>query len=53
MKRLESGSFELPARHSADSLSVKLTASELSLILEGIELSSVRRRRRFTLRPAG
>ena len=47
MKRLESGSFELPGRRSVDSPSVKLTASELSLILEGIELASVRRRRRF------
>lgn len=53
MKRLQSGSFELPARHSADSPHVKLTAAELSLILEGIELASVRRRRRFELRPAG
>jgi len=53
MKRLQSGSFELPTRRSEDSPSVKLTSSELSLILEGIELASVRRRRRFTLRPAG
>lgn len=53
MKRLESGSFEIPVCRSEDSPSVKLTASELTLILEGIELSSVRRRRRFELRPAG
>jgi transposase len=52
MKRLERGSFELPPSGNPDSRSVKLTASQLSLILEGIELSSVRRRRRFQLRPA-
>lgn len=53
MKRLESGSFELPRSKIPDSPCVKLTSSQLSLILEGIELSSVRRRRRFQLRPAG
>ena len=52
MKRLERGSFELPASSDSDSPCVKITASQLSLILEGIELSSVRRRRRFQLRSA-
>lgn len=52
MKRLERGSFELPSSTS-DSLSVKITASQLSLILEGIELSSVRRRKRYRLSQAG
>lgn len=52
MKRLERGCFEMPQRNS-DSPRVKVTASQLSLILEGIELSSVRRRRRYQLRSAG
>jgi transposase len=53
MKRLERGSFELPRARDPDSVSLKITASELSLILEGIELRSVRRRPRFQLRSAG
>lgn len=53
MKRLEIGSFELPGSRDPESASVKLSASQLSLILEGIELASVRHRRRYQLRPAG
>lgn len=53
MKRLQSGSFEMPQLSTSDSPRVKITASQLSLILEGIELSSVRRRRRYQLRSAG
>ena len=52
MKRLEVGSFELPCPNDSEASHVKITASQLSLILEGIELSSVRHRRRFQLRPA-
>lgn len=52
MKRLEVGSFEIPKPDDPKSTSVKMTASQLSLILDGIELSSVRRRKRFQLRPA-
>jgi transposase len=52
MKRLEVGSFELPCPNDSEVSHVKITASQLSLILEGIELSSVRHRRRFQLRPA-
>lgn len=53
MKRLERGTLEMPRADDPDVASVKITASQLSLILEGIELSSVRRRRRFELRSAG
>ena len=53
MKRLEVGSLELPPAQDPAATSVKITASELSLILEGIELSSIRRRRRYRLRSAG
>ena len=53
MKRLERGSFELPRAANGQSPRVKITASQLSLILEGIELASVRRRKRYRLRSAG
>jgi transposase len=53
MKRLEVGSLELPPAQDPAAASVKITAAELSLILEGIELSSIRRRRRYRLRSAG
>lgn len=43
-KRLERGTFELPGRLTAGS---QLTASDLLLVLEGIEIGSARRRRRW------
>jgi hypothetical protein len=43
----------VPRADDPETSSLKITASELSLILEGIELSSVRRRKRFQLRSAG
>ncbi len=48
--RLEEGVFEFPVPDASGSVEVE--ASELSLLLEGIELSSARRRRRYQL-PAG
>ena len=45
-KRLEAGTFQLP---SASSVSVELDAAELSMILGGIDLSSVRRRKRYRI----
>lgn len=53
MKRLEVGTLELPRADDPDTASLKITASQLSLILEGIELSSIRRRKRYQLRSAG
>ena len=50
-RRLERGTFELP-RTSLDAAGLEITGSQLSLILDGIELSSVRRRRRFHLSAA-
>jgi transposase len=44
-KRLEEGTFRLPARNAGTS--VELKASELAMLLEGIDLSSIKRRRRF------
>jgi transposase len=50
MKRLERGSFEMPRGATAsETPRVKITKSQLSLILEGIELASVRRRQRYQL----
>ena len=49
-KRLEAGTFQLPAIN-ADTRSVKLTAAELGLILRGIDLTSIRVRKRYR-RPA-
>ena len=48
-KRLEAGTFELPrALDNADTAAaIELRMSELAMILEGIELSSVRHRRRW------
>ncbi len=45
-KRLEAGTFQLP---SASSVAVELDAAELSMILGGIDLSSVRRRKRYRI----
>jgi transposase len=47
-KRLEEGTFRLPAV-SADSASVELKASELAMLLEGIDLKSIRRSKRFNV----
>ena len=43
-KRLEAGKFYMP---EAEGSRVELEASELSLLLEGIDLSGARRERRF------
>jgi transposase len=45
-KRLEEGTFRLP-QPSVSSLSVELKASELAMLLEGIDLRSIKRRRRL------
>jgi transposase len=44
-KRLESGSFEMPAIGGGDG--VELEAAQLAMILSGIDLKSARRRKRF------
>ena len=50
-RRLERGTFELPRAvdQQADAKGIELKRSELTLILEGIELASVKRRRRWSL----
>ena len=45
-KRLEQGTFQLPA-HTPQETAVDLPYEELLLILEGIDLSSIKRRPRY------
>ena len=45
-KRLEAGSFQVP-RVAPGARSVTLSATELTLLLGGIDLSSVRQRKRY------
>ncbi|MCO6439041.1 MAG: IS66 family insertion sequence element accessory protein TnpB [Phycisphaerae bacterium] len=45
-KRLEEGTFKLP-KLAADQESVELKASELAMLLDGIDLSSVKRVKRY------
>ena len=45
-KRLEQGTFQLPTSPS-DHASLELRYDELMMILEGIDLSSIKRRRRY------
>jgi len=47
-KRLEKGVYELPSI-AANSNSAMIDAIELQLILQGIVLNSVRKKKRFTL----
>jgi transposase len=49
-KRLEQGTFRMPVA-KPDAASVELKASELAMLLEGIDLCSIKRRKRFR-RPA-
>lgn len=46
-KRLEEGVFKLP-RIDGDQKSVELRASELAMLLDGIDLRSIRRVKRFS-----
>jgi transposase len=51
-KRLEEGTYRLPA-YPAGQASVTLKASELAMLLDGIDLKSVRRVLRYRRKPAG
>jgi transposase len=46
-KRLEEGTFKLPSHKDAP-LSVELKATELAMLLEGIDLKSIKRSKRFS-----
>jgi transposase len=45
-KRLEKGTFRMPVT-KPDTTSIELKASELAMLLEGIDLRSIKRRARF------
>jgi transposase len=46
-KRLEEGTFRLPSAKSASCPSLELKASELAMLLDGIDLTRIRRRKPF------
>ena len=50
-KRLETGTFRFPAV-TADTKSIEITRSGLSMILEGIDFSQLPKRKRFSLKVA-
>ena len=51
-QQLQQGTYQLPAVTLADVRDgIELTASQLSLILDGIDLSSVRQRTRYQRKP--
>lgn len=45
-KRLERGSYEIP-RHDPETQQLRLDATQLALLLGGVQLDSVKRRRRY------
>jgi transposase len=45
-KRLERGSYEIP-RHAPETRQLRLDATQLALLLGGVQLDSVKRRRRY------
>ncbi len=47
-KRLEQGTFQLP-QVTADQLSAEIRNDELTMLLRGIDLSTVRRRKRYSV----
>lgn len=47
-KRLEEGTFRMP-RATSDAAGVELKASELAMMLDGIDLKSIKRTKRMTL----
>lgn len=51
-KRLEAGTFRLPVETDTDVVSCAFSLPELTLMLEGIDLSNARRRKRFSLKQA-
>ena len=49
-KRLEIGSYEIP-KHGPEDKHLRLDATQLALLLSGVQLSSVKHRRRYVLKP--
>ena len=51
-KRLEKGTFRFPAPSDADATSVTVNATDLIMLLDGVDLQSVKRRPRYVRDPA-
>lgn len=50
-RRLEVGTFRFPAASRPDQTSLTISAADLTMLLDGVDLASVRRTKRYT-RPA-
>jgi transposase len=48
-KRLEAGRFQMPSDTSNNPEAIQITYEQLMLIIEGIDLASVKRRKRYQL----
>lgn len=46
-KRLEQGTFQLPTPQTASPAGQEITAADLAMLLEGIDLSTAQRRQRY------
>jgi transposase len=46
-KRLEKGTFRFPAPSESEATSVTVTATDLIMLLDGVDLQSVKRRPRY------
>ena len=51
-KRLERGTFRFPAPGEPEATSVSIKATDLIMLLDGVDLQSVRRRPRYVLESA-
>lgn len=48
-RRLEQGTFQFPQTTSDDAVSVEIRSDEFTMLLRGIDLNSVKRRKRYSL----
>ena len=46
-KRLEAGTFRFPKPYSSEQRSVTISAADLAMLLDGVDLSSVQRAKRY------
>jgi transposase len=51
-KRLEAGTFRFPAAGVAEATRVTISAADLTMLLAGVDLASVRRGKRYQRQPA-
>jgi transposase len=48
-RRLEQGTFQFPQSTSGDATSVEIRSDEFTMLLRGIDLNSVKRRKRYSI----